>query len=293
MNRRRFLAATAGAGTVLFAGCTGNGGSDGNGDSSPSGDGGTAMGTFRLLISDQPADIGDFDSLDVTLSKARVFRAADDEEDDDSDDGDGTETPEGTETAEPTETEEPTETPEGTEPEEEEDDEDDEEDGEDDGEGGFTELDLDGETVDLTQVVGEKAISVLEGELEAGTYTKIELHASDVVGVVDGDEVDVKLPSEKLQITKTFEVEEGEEVSFVFDIHVVKRGPNNGYILRPVISESGVAGEDVEVEEVEDEEDDESDDEGGESDDEGTETTEPTETPEATDTPESAGNESA
>ena len=145
----------------------------------------------------------------------------------------------------------------------------------------------------MTQVVGEKAISVLEGELEAGTYTKIELHASDVVGVVDGDEVDVKLPSEKLQITKTFEVEEGEEVSFVFDIHVVKRGPNNGYILRPVISESGVAGEDVEVEEVEDEEDDESDDEGGESDDEGTETTEPTETPEATDTPESAGNESA
>ena len=275
-TRRRFLTATAGAGTVLVAGCTGNGTSD-----SPSGDSGTQMGTFRLLISDQPADIGDFDSLEVTLSKARVFRAGDDENTDENDDENGTETPDGTETPEPTETPEATE----TEADDETEDADDDDDGE---EGGFTELDLEGETVDLTEVVGDKAISVLEGELQAGTYTKIELHASDVTGVVDGENVDVKLPSEKLQITKTFEVEEGGEVSFVFDINVVKRGPNNGYILKPVISESGVAGEDVEVEEVENDDDDE-----GETGDDEDADDEPTETAEPTETPESTGNESA
>ena len=90
---------------------------------------------------------------------------------------------------------------------------------------------------------------MFDGELREGRYTKIELYAADVVGVVDDEEVEVKIPSGKLQIVKSFEVRAGETVSFVFDINVVKRGPN-GYNLLPVISESGVAGEDVEVEEV-------------------------------------------
>jgi hypothetical protein len=87
-----------------------------------------------------------------------------------------------------------------------------------------------------------------------------------VTGVVDGGEVDVKLPSEKLQITNGFEVTPDEPVSFVFDINVVKRGRNNGYILKPVISGSGVAGRDVDVNEIDDEADDEGD-EDNESDD--------------------------
>lgn len=74
MNRRTFVATTAGVGTTLIAGCSGGSG-DGGDD-----DGSAGSGTFRLLISDQPAAIEDFDSLDVTLSSARVFRAEEDEE---------------------------------------------------------------------------------------------------------------------------------------------------------------------------------------------------------------------
>jgi len=60
----------------------------------------------------------------------------------------------------------------------------------------------------------------------------------------------VKIPSEKLKLVKPFEVAAGESVSFVFDISVVKRGKNNGYNLLPVIGESGVAGKDMEANEI-------------------------------------------
>ncbi|MBV0902427.1 DUF4382 domain-containing protein [Haloarcula salina] len=269
MRRRRFLASSVGVGVGLLAGCSGSntdGAGEAGGDGT-SGDGtatdeaettsSDAVGSFRLLISDRPAAIGDFDSLNVSFSKTRIFRAGDGATATDEADATETETQAGTadatsetetatetgthestdaaatETPEPSETPEPTETPES-------------EDGDD---GGFVVRDLGGATVDLTEVVGEKAIGVLDGELSAGRYSKIELYAASVEGIVDGEAVDVKLPSGKLQLTKPFEVVADESVSFVFDINVVKKG-NGGYNLLPVISESGVAGEDVTVEEV-------------------------------------------
>ena len=112
-------------------------------------------------------------------------------------------------------------------------------------------------------------MAVFDGELPAGSYEKIELYVSAIEGIVEGEEVAVKLPSEKLQITNGFEITSDESVSFVFDINVVKRGQNNGYILKPVISGSGVAGRDVDVNELDDEddEDDEADDEDDEEED--------------------------
>ncbi len=267
MRRRRFIATGAGVGVGLLAGCSGSsdsGGSDGtSGDGTSDGgstdedamtdDGGT-VGTFRLLISDQPAAIGDFDSLDVSFSRARIFHAGGEDTGSETEatepagatETNETATTEATETNE-TATAEPTETAEmddGDQPEDEAD-EDETEDEEGDDNNGFVVRDLDGATVDLTEVVGDKAIGVLDGELEAGRYSKIELYAESV----DGASVDVKIPSEKLQLTKPFEVVAGESVDFVFDINVVKKG-NGGYNLLPVISESGVAGKDVEVEEV-------------------------------------------
>lgn len=210
MKRRTFVASTAGLGTVLLAGCSSS-------DSGPDG-GSTASGTFRLLISDQPVAIENFDSLDVTLSSARVFRAGDDDEltsavvnetaNGTADDGDA-------------------------------------------GGDGFVEFDIDGETVDLTQVTGDLAVSVLEGELEAGRYSGIELRVASADGVVDGEDVGVMVPSDRLRIIRPFEVGRDEELSFVFDINVIQRGPTGEYNLLPVIGKSGVAGEDVEVEEVE------------------------------------------
>ncbi|MFH1977866.1 MAG: DUF5667 domain-containing protein [Candidatus Aenigmatarchaeota archaeon] len=146
---------------------------------------GTERGNFNLFVSDKEADIGDFDALIVTFSKARVFNE------------------------------------------------------------GFEEFDLNGTSVDLTQVIGEQAISILNINLEEGSYSKVELHVSDVDGVVDGETVEVQVPSNKLQIVRPFRIVAGETTKFVFDINVVKRGNTNRYNLLPVIGKSGVVGKDV------------------------------------------------
>lgn len=272
-RRREFVALGAGASATLLAGCAGDGslpssgGSDGSDGSDDSDGSETLTGGFRLLISDAPADIGDFDRLDVTLDRARVFESEDG--DDEGEDGDGESDDDDERNA--------TDTDDGDGSTNETADDDtagediDEDHSEDEEERGFTVVELDAATVDLTRVIEDDAIAVFDGEIPAGSYEKIELEVSATEGIVDGDEVEVKLPSEKLQITNAFEVTPDEELSFVFDINVVKRGPNNGYILQPVISGSGVAGRDVEVNEIDDEGesegseagDDESGDDGG------------------------------
>ncbi len=245
LPRRRVLALGAGVGATLLAGCTG--GTD------PTSGSATDTGEFRLLISDRPADIADFERLDVTFSDARIFRADTEETTTlmttqapttTTQNATATTTQTGTNT---TATNETATTTESTEEAEEANEGDDGDDGD---EAGFYTLDLEGNTVDLTQVIGEDATPVFEGELDAGAYTKIELNVAEVAGIVEGEEVDVKIPSEKLKITNNFAVTAEEPVEFVFDINVVKRGPKNGYILTPVISESGVAGRDVEYQEV-------------------------------------------
>ncbi|MDZ7701270.1 MAG: DUF4382 domain-containing protein [Halobacteriales archaeon] len=268
VRRRRFLALGAGTATALLAGCTGDSGlSPGGGESPTAGLDGADVetGSFRLLISDQPVAIGDFDSLNVSFDRARIFRGGGDEEPEEgtgtatvSDNGTATasatasanttasptmaanETATATVTDTATETSNATASETATEPEE-----------SDDGESkGFSVIDLAGATVDLTEVVGDKAIGVFDGELPAGRYTKIELYAADVEGIVEGEAVEVTIPSGKLQIVKPFEVVAGETLSFVFDINVVKKGGTGEYNLLPVISESGVAGKDVPVSEI-------------------------------------------
>ncbi|ELZ03001.1 hypothetical protein C482_05071 [Natrialba chahannaoensis JCM 10990] len=249
VERRTVIAAAGGAGTTLLAGCMSDGeqeeGEEGEEATGTTDSSNSDTGSFRLLISDMPADIGDFERLDVSFDQARIFDGGAEEESD----ADG---------------EEDTEDGEATDS----DGNDDETEGSDDGDTGgesdagadtdgserrkgFYILDLDGATVDLTEVVGDKAIGVFDGELSAGSYEKIELFVEETDGIVDGEEVDVTVPSGKLQITSSFEIRADEPVEFVFDINVVKRGPNNGYNLTPVIAKSGVNGEDVSVEEIE------------------------------------------
>ena len=245
-RRRHVLAASATAGATFLAGCAATANSDEPIDSPAS------SATFRLLVTDLPADIGDFDRLDVSFDSARVFEGDDESTDDGADDG------EPDAGSDDQHSEGGGDEQDGEPESEREDDESGDEgnetdDGDDDPverERGFYVLDLDGATVDLTQVVGDRAMPVFEGELSEGRYSKIELHVSDVEGIVDGEAVDVKVPSGKLQITKPFELRAGETVSFVFDINVVRRGRQRRYNLQPVISGSGVEGEDVEVEEV-------------------------------------------
>ena len=104
-GRREFVALGAGASATMLAGCAGGGssgspdGSDGSGGSDGTNDADVTTGSFRLLISDAPADIADFDRLDVTLDEARVFQSGSEGEDDEeTEEDDGSESS-GNETA--------------------------------------------------------------------------------------------------------------------------------------------------------------------------------------------------
>ena len=137
--------------------------------------------------------------------------------------------------------------------------------GENDSEAGFEIRPLDHARADLAELVGEKALPILNTSLEAGRYVKIELYVEKVDAILSSDEtapVEVIVPSGKLKIVKTFEIVPHNTTRFVFDINVVRKGHSNEYNLLPVISESGVVGEDVTA--IEEEESDDEKEEGEE-----------------------------
>jgi len=101
--------------------------------------------------------------------------------------------------------------------------------------------------VDLRPLVGEKAQAIWYGNVPSGNYTKVFIHVNNVWGnltsALGNKTVQVKLPSNKLQISKPFMVTDGEVTSFVYDISVVAAGNNSNkdpkYILKPQIAQSG------------------------------------------------------
>lgn len=150
---------------------------------------------FKLLVSDAPADIADFEYLNVEITKVRIFKK------------------------------------EGN-----------------DGES-FKDVDV-GEVVDISKLVGEISTEVLSSYLEVGNYTKIELYVGSIDGLALGEVAKVEVPSDKLQLNIPFEVLEGQTVSFVFDMNVVRKGSENEYNLLPVIAESGLIGRDLDESDV-------------------------------------------
>ena len=261
-QRRSFLGAGMAVTASMLAGCTSVLESteiEAEDTPSPPEEGSaTDSGRFHLLISDQPVAIDEFDSLEVTLDEARIFGGPTDDTPESTPDPTPTpdeppdETPSPTPEQTPTPTE-PTPTPtpdaDAAGKEEEGATDTDPSDGAvtHDSQRGFFYLDLDGATVDLTEVIGDISIEVFDGELPAGRYTKLELYPDTVVGIVEGEEVTVHVPSDKLMITHPFELEPDGTVEFVFDINVVGRGQTGEYNLTPVIAKSGIVGEDVET----------------------------------------------
>jgi hypothetical protein len=156
------------------------GGPDDKGGDDGSGSGN--KGTLMVAIAGSKDRIDDFDHLNVTFDRARIFQAVNNST-----------------------------------------------------ESNWTEVTLDNVTVDLTNLTATNETIVANLSLDAGNYTKIELYVSKVVSVVDGVEVDVKVPSGKLKIVGDFEVEANDTVAFVFEIHVVQKGPKAAYNLTPVI----------------------------------------------------------
>lgn len=101
--------------------------------------------------------------------------------------------------------------------------------------------------VDLRPLVGDNALAIWNGEVPSGNYTKVFIHVNNVWGnltsALGNKTVQVKLPGNKLQISKPFTVTDGEWTSFVFDIAVIAAGNNSKkdpkYILKPQIAQSG------------------------------------------------------
>lgn len=121
-------------------------------------------------------------------------------------------------------------------------------------EAGFRVLEVTAPPVDLTQVVGEKAVTIMNSQLEAGKYTKIELGVANVEATlrdeVGGGIAEVQIPSEKLELVKPFEITEDKITKFVFDLTVVRKGQSKEYNLLPVIAESGMIGREIDEEKV-------------------------------------------
>jgi hypothetical protein len=130
--------------------------------------------------------------------------------------------------------------------------------------GDWVEYDVNDTTADLTELQGPNATSLGVLSAPAGNYTKVFVYVDEVEGILDnGEEVNVKLPSEKLQLTSDFTVAPNSSVQFVFDISVFKAGNSGKYILKPVVSGSGT-GDEVEINDV----DEDADENGSDADDE-------------------------
>jgi len=97
--------------------------------------------------------------------------------------------------------------------------------------------------VDLKPLTGENALEIWSGNLTAGEYNKVFIYVSAITATLTGDlggkEANIKLPGEKLQISKPFVISEDAVTSFVYDVTVIKAGQGGRYILKPQIAQSG------------------------------------------------------
>ncbi len=97
------------------------------------------------------------------------------------------------------------------------------------------------QTVNLAELVGDRAQEIWRGDIPEGEYTKIILEVSEVSGTLKdtGKAASIKLPGSRLEISKPFNVQSGDLTSFVYDLTVVRAGKSGQYILKPQIDQSG------------------------------------------------------
>ncbi|WP_394348701.1 DUF4382 domain-containing protein [Halorubrum cibi] len=207
IGRREYLRATGAAalGTAGLAGCVGR-----------------ATGTLATSITDQPADIGDFESLVVTIDGIWLGPEGGDgggegdgDDEGDVDDGNETDPGDGNETGS---------------------DGSDDESSDEDGPQGreYHEFD-EPQEADLVRLQGEKTQLIDERELTIGTYPYLQLDVSGTdATLADGGEATVELPGNApLTFNQEFEIREESVTSFTADFAPVERG-NGTYLLRPV-----------------------------------------------------------
>jgi hypothetical protein len=110
--------------------------------------------------------------------------------------------------------------------------------------GEWIEFDPEVEQVDLTLLPGDKTQEIWRGDIPEGEYTKVFIQVTDIIGILKetGQTVEVKLPSQKLQLSIPFQITVGSVTSFTYDLTVVATGNQQSgikYILKPQAGESG------------------------------------------------------
>ena len=99
---------------------------------------------------------------------------------------------------------------------------------------------------DLTLLPGAKTQELWRGNIPEGDYSKVVIYVSEVRGTLkaSGETIEIKLPSNKLELAQPFQVSTNNITSFTYDLTVVKAGNAQGggkYLLKPQLNESGVS----------------------------------------------------
>jgi hypothetical protein len=147
-------------------------------------------GNFAFLISDDVNAIGDFESVNISISKVSLQKSND--------------------------------------------------------AGQWIEFEPEMTEVDLTLVQGDKTQEIWRGNIPDGIYNQVSIEVSDVIGILkETDEtIEVKLPGQKLHISKNFSVSSVDLTTFTYDLTVVAAGSDQngvGYILKPQADQSGAS----------------------------------------------------
>ncbi len=145
-------------------------------------------GNFVFLISDEVNAIGDFDSLDISISKIGLQLGGES--------------------------------------------------------GQWVEFEPEVKGVDLTLLPGDETQEIWRGNVPEGQYTTVFIQVADVSGVLKetGETVEVKLPSGKLLMSKSFQITADAVTSCTYDLTVIATGSSQSgikYILKPQIGQSG------------------------------------------------------
>jgi hypothetical protein len=97
---------------------------------------------------------------------------------------------------------------------------------------------------DLALLPGENFQELWRGDVPEGDYNNVVIYVTRVNGTLKatGETIEIKLPSNKLQLSQSFKVVSDQVTSFTYDMTVFQTGnaKNGGkYILKPQAGESG------------------------------------------------------
>jgi hypothetical protein len=95
-------------------------------------------------------------------------------------------------------------------------------------------------------VQGDKTQEIWRGNIPDGVYNRVTIEVSDVTGILKetAEEVEIKLPSQKLHISQDFSVSVDDLTTFTYDLTVVAAGNDQSgikYILKPQVDQSGAS----------------------------------------------------